>query len=286
MKTLTKFLFGMICAIGLIGQTARAQHQPTLEGQIDSGAFDQGNRAVVVRIQHSKTGGKLIGATLVKREARVRYADEGPILIETFDYARNPIARWKAVDPLVSAHGKDQNDIGRYVIPYSKSLAYVVIHNPSGPWTVDFKPYDLIRQFCSSNPTDFACEEVDFSADIILDDVSPIILAIGGTKTVGATMEFRSAIQDTSSGVGTISPMFVSPNLKFTTTEVTNFSEETVPASYVKRLKVHYTLECLSAGQGRIFPAVGFHPTAGAHVIDRERRNNNANVIIDVDCVP
>ena len=72
---------------------AFAQEPPSVQDQIDPTRFDDGSRAIVVRLPHRPEPGEPTSIQLVKSRAYVRRGDAGPILVEIVNRAgRSPIS--------------------------------------------------------------------------------------------------------------------------------------------------------------------------------------------------
>ena len=262
-----------------------AQDQPpSVEGQIDPTRFDDGNRAIMVRIPQDPDPGEATSVTLVKSRAYVRRGDAGPILVEVIDRDGTISDSWRAQRPDAGGGETVRLAEGRYAIPYTKTIERVTITDTDSGLATDVRLEPAIASFCLSQPDDIACDRVDLSAMVSPVDGAPQTLAVGETTTMTVEADFRNAIGETAGVSMLVNPFFVSPNLTVETGDEVRADEARVDGAFRKMLRVTYKITCDAAGAGRIFPEGVIVPTGGPSVIDIDPGNNRWNTILDVLC--
>lgn len=257
---------------------------PPLERQIDTTAFDDGNRAIMIRIDHTPDPQEPHSVRLVKSRAYVRRGDEGPILVETFAGDGQPLDSWKAPRPGEGGEALKDHE-GRYGIPYSKALRRVRITDRDTNRSVDVKLDQAIEGFCTVNPGDVACDQVDLTAHVGLASYDPIKLAVGESVDVPVTVTFANLQGETGTVGGYISPIYVGAIVSFETADKTTPQWDAVDGAFNEPLVVTYTMTCREAGTDRVFPAASFHALGGPHVVEANTADNAWNTYFDVICV-
>ena len=257
---------------------------PSLEHQIDATAFDDGNRAIMLRVDHTPDPQEAHSVRLVKSRAYVRRGDEGPILVEAFDAEGNVLDAWKAPRPGEGGEALKDHE-GRYGIPYTKALRRVRITDRDSLASVDVKLDQAIEGFCSVNPADVACDQIDLTADVALDSYDPVTLAVGESVQVPVTATFGNLVGETGRIGANIAPIYVGAILAFETSEETSRQWERVDGPLNESVVVTYTLTCREAGADRVFPAARVHQLGGPHVVEVNPANNVWNTYFDVNCV-
>lgn len=180
---------------------------PSLEHQIDATAFDDGNRAIMLRVDHTPDPQEAHSVRLVKSRAYVRRGDEGPILVEAFDAEGNVLDAWKAPRPGEGGEALKDHE-GRYGIPYTKALRRVRITDRDSLASVDVKLDQAIEGFCSVNPADVACDQIDLTAHVALDSYDPVTLAVGESVQVPVTATFGNLVGETGRIGANIAPIY------------------------------------------------------------------------------
>ncbi|MGE0878591.1 MAG: hypothetical protein AB7L13_17925 [Acidimicrobiia bacterium] len=275
-------------AVGATARPAQAGNDtppPSLEHDLDATRFDDGSRAIMIRIEQAPDPGDVRRVDLVKARAYVRRGDEGPIQVETFDYDGNRIDSWKAVRPTDGGGEVLRTDEGRYAIPYTKNLAVVTITDRRSNVQTPVKVGRAVHDFCAVNPTDVACDQVDLIADLRMDDYSARTLAVGESVEVLVKGIFTNQLGETNGAVGVIDPMYVGRNLSFTTEDKTVVTFGRIDGAFREVVGVAYKLTCNAPGTDRIFPEARIGATGGEHVVEVNPNNNHWNTYFDVNCV-
>jgi hypothetical protein len=289
LKTITKGLFVVLFAFW--ATPCFAAEPPSLEGQIDVLAHDNGNRSVVIRVRHPRAMDQpsdLVSARVVRQLAYVRASDTGTISVQTHDYKGNVIDTWLAMDPLLDHSSADENGaVARYALPYSKVLASVTLENVVTGWKAGFKLRDVVGTFCVANPTDVACEKSDLFVDVISPVGTPLVeLKVGASTTIRLNVIAKNLAEDTSGGRLLIAPISASPKVSFNTSDQVDYRFDRIPSGFNFEKTIEYQLTCLEPGDERIFPGAMFRPASLGSIVEVNEGNNKSNQIFDVKCVP
>jgi hypothetical protein len=258
---------------------------PSLEGQVDPYAFDDGNRSIMISVPHTPDPKEATSVRLVPSRAYVRRGDEGSILVEVFDDAGALLDSWNALRPSEGSEADPSAVEGRYAIPYTKQVRYVTITDTETGVSTDVKLDEAIATFCAANPTDVACEEIDLVADLWMDDYSARKLEVGQSVEVPVYARFRNVGAETSDVTGVVTPLFVGPIATYETADQTTFTYPTTPDGFDETVKVISTLACTEEGTTRVFPMAQIWSSGGPHVVEPNVANNRWNTYFDVICV-
>jgi hypothetical protein len=272
-------------ALAAFALSAAAQPVPSVDRQIDPTRFDDGNRAIVLRVPHQPDPGAPTSIRLVKSRAYVRQGDVGPILVETYYLNGGLRESWRAPRPGERTRNAAPGTEARYAIPYEKSLAAVSITDTERGTSIWVRLDPVIEAFCLSQPDDVACDKVDLTASISLADPRPRNIKTGDSESFTVNSRFTNRQGETNGAVMAVRPFFVSPNLRVETTDETSLSENRIDGSFSRQVSITYTVTCETPGAGRIFPEAVIQATAGPAVVDINPNNNRDNTILDVLCI-
>lgn len=270
--------------IAAIPVLVAAQEPPSIEGQIDPTAFDDGQRSIVLRVPHGAAMLEPASIALVKSRANVRRGDGGDILVEIIDRRGSLMDQWNAPHPHMRNAERLAVEEARYVLPYSKALSSVRITDLQSGQVMEARLDRAIEDFCAAEPADIACDQIDLQADITAVDGSQRSLPVSEFTHVTLRATFRNLQGETDGVSMAIAPFFVSPNLSVQTADPTSFTEGRVDGSYRRVERVTYRIACNAPGPGRIFPQAVIGATGGPAVVDVDPDNNRFNTILDIDC--
>jgi hypothetical protein len=272
----------MLACLG--GPTFAQPVPPSLREQIDPTRFDDGNRAIVLRVPHTPDPQRPTSIQLVKSRAYVRRGDNGLILVEIVDRDGKVTDSWRAQRPQPRSGEAAPGTEGRYAIPYTKTLAGVRITDTASNAAIWVRLDGAIETFCQAQPEDVACDKVDLRAEIHPEGPSSETVAVGSSVTMAVRATFSNAFGETSGVSMSVAPFFVSPNLDVQAQGQTEFTEGRIDGSFRRIERITYTVSCKAAGAGRIFPQARIVATGGAAVVDTIPANNQENTILDVLC--
>jgi hypothetical protein len=275
-----------LALILLMVAPAFAQEPPSVRDQIDPTRFDDGSRAIVVRLPHRPEPGEPTSIQLVKSRAYVRRGDAGPIFVEIVNRGGSIADSWRAPRPGARSAEVAPGEEGRYAIPYTKDLSGARITDTELGAAVEMRFDRAIENFCLSQPDDVACDKVDLKAMVSPEVNTPQTVATGESVTIAVTATFENAVGETAGAAMSVAPFFVSPNLQVETENETTATEARIDGAFRHTMRVAYKITCAEPGAGRIFPEAVIFPTAGPAVVDIDPANNRWNTILDVLCTP
>jgi hypothetical protein len=263
---------------------------PSLEGQLDASLFDQGERSIVFRVNHDPDPQPIGEMAMSTRRAFVRHNDVGPIQVETFDINGKPIDTWQAVRPGAEGAEGGKDVTGRYTVPYTKDLYRVRVTDTSSGRSTEEKFAEVIYNFCSTHPTDVACDEVDLATDMQLPTPGPFTIAVGKSETVKLLVRFQNLKRGSTATSGYVGKLGNSGALNtittFSTTDKVEWTWPVRDGTFDSGwLPLKYTLICTAPGNDRIFPEVVMNDSGLPHVVDANPANNHYNMYFDVKCV-
>ena len=275
--------FTLLC---LMFAPAFAQQPPSVDGQIDPTRFDDGSRAIVIRLSHQPGPQEPTSIQLVKSRAYVRRGDAGPILVEVLNRGGTIADSWRAPRPGARSAEAAPGDEGRYAIPYTKDLLGARITDTELGMNVEMRFDREIEAFCLSQPDDVACDKVDLKAMVSPEVTAPQTVATGESVTIAVVATFENGIGETDGAAMSVAPFFISANLQVETQDATTAAESRIDGAFRRTMRVEYKITCDQPGAGRIFPEAVIFPTAGPAVVDIDLTNNRWNTILDVVCSP
>jgi hypothetical protein len=262
-------------------------HPPMFEVPIDMsiGETRGSGRAIMIRLDHTPDPQSPHRVTLEKTRVYVRHGDVGPISVTTYDYDGAVIDTWQAPDPISESAEAAEGSEGRYGVPYSKTLAVVVIRDERTGASVDVKVDDVIRNHCVGEPTDTICRAIDLSADAGLDHYDPRNGILGEAIAVPVHVSIRNNGTDWADVGGSMEVFGILDGVSFSTADATSFDVGVLNPTEQRRYDLTYTLTCLVEGDHRVFVGARWGDPF-REAVDANPSNDHANTYFDVRCDP
>lgn len=242
-------------------------------------------RAIMLRVDHVPDPQYPRKISIEKTRVYVREGDVGPIKVTTYDTEREEIDSWYAPHPGEGGQETASGVEARYGVPYSDDLTEVTIVDTRTGEGTRVRLDEVIRDYCTADPTDSICRDIDLQTHVSLDDYGLRTLAVGEALTVPVTFSVVNAGSDWARPSGYTSVYGILDGVTFTTTEPSLIDAGVLDPTQSLTVRIDYTLTCVVDGDHRVFVGAEFNDSA-REAVDANPSDNRWNTYFDVKCTP